>query len=101
MDAVLRDLILGKDMSILDHSEGLDILALKLIFGMDPDTKDVCGKTPLMLASVDGNINKARLLLVFNANPNMKDMYELTALMRASINNHIEIVELLLEHGPI
>ena len=62
--------------------------------------KDANGQTPLILASISGNIEILELLLRHeNININEKDINNLTALIHASAEGNIETVKYLVEKG--
>jgi len=59
----------------------------------------VDGRTRLMLAAFDGNLEAVRLLLLQGADVNARDKDGDTALMFAAFRGHAAIVSLLLAHG--
>jgi ankyrin repeat protein len=62
--------------------------------------KDVFGKTALMYASMNGNVNCVRILLQYNAYENVIDDVDgLTALGFAARGGHVDIVNILLAAG--
>lgn len=67
--------------------------------GMDPDTKDNAGYTPLHEACSRGHLEIARLLLQFGANHSETALSGIRPLHEAIENGHIEIVRLLLSFG--
>lgn len=66
----------------------------------NPDKKDKNGRTALMLAAKNGNLEEIKLLIKSNANLNLSDKDGWTALMNAArYQNNSEIVRILLEAG--
>jgi len=57
------------------------------------------GKTPLMVASLNGNLEIVKSLISEGADVNAKDNYGFTALMDAAFVGNLEIVELLVSAG--
>ncbi len=57
------------------------------------------GKTPLMTASSNGDINAAKDLLDKGAAVDEKGEYDMTALREAADNGHVAVVKLLLDKG--
>lgn len=74
-----------------------DSLALFLRAGLDRNTGDGRGRTPLMAAAEAGKRDAVKLLLDENANPNLVDKEGATALMLAAGANQAEVVRLLVE----
>ena len=73
--------------------------AMESALNGDPNIKDKCGRTALMYASEDGDIEKVELLLDRGSDPNIVSPFGITALIHASFDGHTEIVELLLDRG--
>uniref|UniRef100_UPI0026312A47 ankyrin repeat domain-containing protein n=1 Tax=uncultured Brachyspira sp. TaxID=221953 RepID=UPI0026312A47 len=65
----------------------------------DINAKDNDGKTALMLASSNGDLEVVKLLIDKGADVNAKDDYNRTALMLASYNGHLEAAEFLKANG--
>ena len=68
----------------------------------DADTDmrgDICGKTPLLSAAFNGDLDIVRLLLEASADKEKFDIERRTALHIASEEGHLETVRLLLESG--
>ena len=65
----------------------------------DINNVDDYGKTALMRASEDGDIEKVELLLDRGSNINIRNRFGVTALMFASLFGHTNIVKLLLDNG--
>ena len=66
---------------------------------MDPNVKDVFGRTPLHLAVMAGRRDVVELLLSHGADPNARDAAGQTPLHWAVGEGHVDIVELLLERS--
>ena len=56
------------------------------------------GRTPLIEASIQGNVEVVQLLIRFKANLNCQNKYQNSALHCAAKNGHLNIVNLLLEN---
>ena len=71
-----------------------------LRIGVDPNTQNRFGTTPLMAASREGHVDMVRLLLDIRirAKPNIQNIYGDTALRFASTKGYPDIVRMLLEH---
>lgn len=63
-----------------------DIVSLFLAFGMNVNTTNKDGETPLMLAVGRGNIGTVKLLIDAGADANMKDIFDRNALYYAKHN---------------
>lgn len=74
-------------------------LVLFLKAGMQINTIDNHGKTPLIWASSFGQLPCVGLLLANQAHTEIKDSGGYTALHWAAANGHAEVISLLLEHG--
>ena len=71
-----------------------------LVFaGGDPNTSQVKGITPLMIASNNNNQELVQLILTFSVNINATSKSGLTAIYKASRHGHTDVVALLLEAG--
>ena len=80
----------------------LEMVQVLLDYGVDVNSQNSFGYTPLDSASRDGHRNDAgvaRLLIAHGADPNSRDVLGFTSLHRASDSGRIEIVRLLIEHG--
>jgi ankyrin repeat protein len=84
----------------------LDDLQAFVSSGVEPDARDRCGRTPLILASYYGNRSVAEWLIGNGANVNAKDAPgprgekgSMTSLHAAAEKGQLEIAKLLLEHG--
>jgi ankyrin repeat protein len=67
--------------------------------GVDPNTQDKDGDTPLHKAAYKGYVDVVKLLLEHGADPNIKNKSGITPLYWAVFRGHVEVVKLLLEHG--
>ncbi len=67
--------------------------------GVDPNVRDVFGRTPLHLAVQAGHRGVVELLLNYGADPNARDAAGQTPLHWAVACGHADIEELLLERG--
>jgi len=67
--------------------------------GANVDAKDSSGFTSLMIASLRGNEEIARLLLEAGATPNSTNEADETPLMMAIQSGHNHLLTLLLDHG--
>ncbi len=67
--------------------------------GVDPNAKDVYGRTPLHLAVHAGHRGVVKLLLDYGADPDARDAAGQTPLHWAVAHGHADIEELLLESG--
>lgn len=74
---------------------------LLLMFGADPNVKNMQGYTPLILACCQAyqNINIVKLLLKYGANANIKSGIDLHPLRFAMANFNVDIITILLEYG--
>jgi ankyrin repeat protein len=73
-----------------------------LEYGVDVNTTNFVGCTPLDFASIGDHYNEprvARLLIEHGADPNTRNVIGSTPLHRASGGGRIETVRLLIEHG--
>lgn len=62
------------------------------------NNNDDSGKTPLIIAIKNNDIDVAKLLLKYNANINIKDNDNKTALMYAIETNNTVLIEMLSKH---
>jgi uncharacterized protein len=65
----------------------------------DSLNRNIAGRTPLMLAAFDGDLDLVIRLLDEGSDPNARDAGGDTALMFAAMRGHFLIVKLLLAHG--
>lgn len=75
------------------------IVETLLRYTIKPDSQDLNGRTPLMLAAEMGDELLTETLLAYNANPNLADRNFRTPLLQAAQNGHCSIVTLLI-YGP-
>ncbi|WP_339045825.1 ankyrin repeat domain-containing protein [Candidatus Mesenet endosymbiont of Agriotes lineatus] len=94
-------ILLKLSNKLLDASKKGDTAKVKslLKIGINVDTKDWNGSTPLLLAIEKKHIETVKLLLKHNANVNVKNGFWTTPLSLSIREGYIEIAELLLEHG--
>ncbi len=76
-----------------------DAIILFLGSGMDVDTRDDRGWTPLMVSAFNGNEEMALLLIRCGADINAKDKAGYGPLHWASFNGYSNVVKLLIEKG--
>lgn len=67
--------------------------------GVDVNTADEAGKTPLYLSSKEGHFDVTHTFLLEGANVNVKEARGLTPLHVCCLNDHFDIARLLLEYG--
>ncbi|SPN98622.1 uncharacterized protein DNG_01667 [Cephalotrichum gorgonifer] len=69
--------------------------------GVDVNSRDSQGRTPLLRASRGGHPAVVHLLLEYGANTELKynEYYNYTPLSRAAMEGHVEVVRILLQHG--
>ena len=81
----------------------LEMVQVLLECGVDVNTQDYLGNTPLASAIFHNHydVRVARLLIAHGADPNARSSGGYTLLHRASESGRIEIVHLLIEHGAI
>lgn len=88
-------------VAISDHRRG-DIAKELLAQGASVDARsdeDTMEITPLMRASMDGNLPVVRVLIEHGANVNARSLDGKTPLYYAVIHGHAKIVQFLLNHG--
>ncbi|KID61686.1 Ankyrin repeat-containing domain protein, partial [Metarhizium hybridum] len=76
-----------------------ELLKLLLDFGADPNTRDVTGSTPLLLAAEAGHIKALRALLDYNADLNISNNRGSMALHLAAQSGHVACINLLVKKG--
>lgn len=69
-----------------------------LSMGIDPNSQDSEGKTPLITAAETGDTAIVELLLDKGSDPNIQDKFGKTALMRAAEKGHTKAVSTLLQN---
>jgi uncharacterized protein len=75
------------------------IVGLFLKGGMDVNTQDSDGLSPLMTASIQGNGRLVQFLIEHGANVNLCTPKKSTALLFATAFGHREVVIILIQHG--
>lgn len=98
------ELIIKKPPSQRSFIEAIkrdDIITVKALMeaGVDANTSDKSGDTPLHIAAVRGYQEITSLLIAEGANVNARNARELTPLHAAAWGDHIEIVKLLIAKG--
>ena len=90
-----------KRTHLMDALEKRDIkTAIALInSGVDINTKDRMGETPLIEAAEEGLTEVVKVLIEKKANLNAANVRNRTALSRASYKGHTEIVLMLVDAG--
>ena len=66
---------------------------------VEPDSIDLCGRTPLSWAASKGHFGIVELLLKAGADPNRRDAFGQTSLSYTAEHGHVGIVQLLLDNG--
>jgi Zn-dependent protease with chaperone function len=85
-------------LTVALYNSSLEMVALLLEKGANPDLQDSAGWTPLMTAASNGDIEAAKLLLEAGANPMKADEMGYTAEDYA-LENGFEDIALLLQQG--
>jgi ankyrin repeat protein len=67
--------------------------------GVDANSVNPSGRTPLHIAAFNGNLKSTKALLAAGADPNLADNRGITPIMEASAFGHLKIVRLLLQRG--
>ena len=80
-------------------ASGRAVLGVLLEKGANPNLATLVGQTPLMVASLRGDVDAMRLLIEKGADIKMKNSAGETALMAAATNGSPDAVRLLLEKG--
>ena len=99
-----------KQMASIDHMSGFIIdgahipgyrhcIFLLLKYGVNPNSLNLTGETPLLLASWRGDEKLVSLLLRWKADPNIPSQDGVTALYAASQDGYVACVKLLLKHN--
>ncbi|TQV89954.1 hypothetical protein V2A60_008055 [Cordyceps javanica] len=87
----LNDAISGQDT---------DAVRLLLLYGVNPNTSDRQGQTPLMVACRSAQLEIAIALLKYGADPNMSSTGEMgSPLEVAVVNAHVRLAHVLLTYG--
>ncbi|MFH1115470.1 MAG: ankyrin repeat domain-containing protein [Pseudomonadota bacterium] len=92
---------MSKHIGIFDAAVAGNIALVSelLTQGVDVNSRDPKGVTPLVVAARKGNTEMARLLLEKGANPNSRTNTGGTPLMAAVFSENNELIELLLSKG--
>lgn len=69
-----------------------------LMFGANPNIKDILQQTPLHIATIHNALENVKILLKYHANPDIQDDLQYSALMTAVSKGYIDIVFELLKH---
>jgi len=80
-------------------SDNINGLRALLDEGINPNTKNASGNTPLMAAALTGSLNTARLLLIKGAGVNIQNDLGLTALHIAASKGGNRVVKTLINAG--
>src|SRR5207245_5434970 len=75
------------------------VVALFLKAGMNPNTRDVHGATPLLVTAAGGRSETAELLLANGADIHAKDNRGWTPLIFAVVSGDLDLAEEMLNHG--
>jgi hypothetical protein len=67
--------------------------------GIDPDTTDPDGNTPLIIAVSEGNLPMVKMLWEYGSDINQKVLYGLTHLMFSCLYNNYSLAKFLVEKG--
>jgi ankyrin repeat protein len=92
----------GEELKALRVAAGnghLEVVKQAIADGIDVNTKDKNGTTPLHLAAIQGHTEIAELLIANGADVNAKDDGGLTPLHQAAARGHKEVAELLITKG--
>ena len=92
----------NRPLNVATIANNYDVLLMLISHGAHVHFKGVCGRTPLILAAANGNIQCLEtLILHIGAQINSTDDNNDTALILASRLGHIACVEALLEHESL
>ena len=76
-----------------------EILTLLLKYGVDVNSTDATGMTPLMCAAFMGHVNATRAILNAKCDMEAQDVYGYTALMFACNGGRLDCARMLIESG--
>ncbi|CAD7704777.1 unnamed protein product [Ostreobium quekettii] len=68
--------------------------------GMDPETSNAMGWTPLNLAALSGHLDIVAYLVESGANIETRQRWGQSPLGSAAINGHVNVVRFLMDHSP-
>ncbi|THC94060.1 hypothetical protein EYZ11_006469 [Aspergillus tanneri] len=88
-----------KSAAVRGTSNPLDTVRLLLGSGLDPDSKDTDGRSPLHLATTSGNQVLVHMLLEHEAGPDLCDQWGRTPLHYAAMSGDTRTVRVLLQYG--
>ncbi|MGA2704320.1 MAG: ankyrin repeat domain-containing protein [Isosphaeraceae bacterium] len=90
-----------KGLAFASATEGFHrLLASLLEKGLEPDLRNALGQTPLMVASLNGQLECVKLLITKGANPNSQDNELTTPLMYACHTyESLEVARILVRMG--
>lgn len=80
-------------------AKDLNAIGLFLHCGINIDTCDERGWSPLFLAAFNGQLELAKIFIEFGANVNLKDMAGFTPLHWAAFNGHADVIKFLVTHN--
>ncbi len=86
-------------MLVASEMGNIEIMIMLWVKGIDINSRNEDGFTPLMFAANAGQLKAVKFLLDNNAKINQTSNDGVTALMLAAINKHNTIVETLVDHG--
>src|SRR6476469_1173245 len=78
------------DLAIAIANDRADDVSRLLARGMDPDSVDANGDTPLCIAARNGAARSVDALLAAKANPNRANRFNDTPLMLAALNGRMD-----------
>lgn len=93
--------LLKEKVDLKEKEQKTQILEHLISRGIDLNAQDSEGRTPLMDAIIQGDLEAVKLLRKNGANINLKDAYGNTALILASLVNNSEIVQYLINDVEI
>ena len=86
-------------LHVASPSGNVDIIGTVLSHGLDIDSKDGVGNTPVMVAALSGRSEAVHYLLDRGADPFVKGQFEGSLLHAASLGGNVDIIEKLLSLG--
>eukprot|EP00096_Caligus_rogercresseyi_P016336 TRINITY_DN8949_c0_g1_i1.p1 TRINITY_DN8949_c0_g1~~TRINITY_DN8949_c0_g1_i1.p1 ORF type:complete len:805 (-),score=176.27 TRINITY_DN8949_c0_g1_i1:609-2726(-) len=85
-------------IGVYAHEGFEEMVALLMEYRADVNSANAMGMTPLMFASMKGNLDIVRLLLESGATVNKTDRNDKCALVYAAQNGHLNIIEVLIAY---